>query len=144
VSGSGTRELIAAADAPHDWSLDLADGEDLPGEGPYPTLIVEESHVLEPERIVWQQVVVTALRTNSDVEERFVVGRAVAVFPPAAEGEPPREVEIGDRVVVPAALMDGGPDLSACAACGAPLHAGFTLIDDLAYCPGCVLADTEE
>lgn len=170
------RDQIADPNAPYDLSLDLDDGDELLADAPYPQLTVEDVYTAEPDRIVWQQLTVTATDEMTKRSQRFVIGRTVAVFDgksacpkcggtavrPRVPGldcseplqicakcstflqrEPDREVEIGERIVLPAAVVEDEVDTSHCTRCTAPIFDGaFKMVDDQVLCRGCA-ADEE-
>jgi len=135
------QDRIASLDAPHDYSLELKPGDVMRADAPDPEIEVVDANVMHPKAIAWQQLTVRATDQLSGRVERFVVGRVVAVFD-GDDGE--TEIEIGERTVIPAALLDHPTaDLTTCAACGAPIidQREAVVYRDAAYHAGCFEVD---
>ena len=132
-------DLVASPDAPYDFPLGGVDeGTVLAGQDEYPDLEVQSVEEVPVDRIVWQLLRVTTIEPEPDPGERLFVGRLVAVL------QNGQEVEIGERSVMPAELIETGVDTSRCEACfGAIRDNRYEIIDGHAYHNECVEPDDE-
>ena len=105
-------ELVEAQDSPYAFALGLEPGVKLQGTGHYPDLDVISVKEEPVKEIRWQLLKVKAEHPGQEGEEYLMVGRLVAVL------ENDNEVEVGERVVLPADMVETGIDMTTCASCG--------------------------
>lgn len=113
-------ELLGNQAAPHEFTLDTADGERIEAEAPYPNVDVVSAEVKPVKRLVYQTIVVSASKDDLPAEQ-VVIGRLVA------ELEGGSEIEI-QRDALP--LNAGEVDTSKCVACGGRILPGEAVIDE--------------
>ena len=125
--------LVEAQDAPYAFSLGLEPGTTLRGEGHYPDLAIQSVTEKPVKEIRWQLLRVKAEHPNQDGEEFLMVGRLVAVLGNGSE------VEVGERTVLLADMVETGIDMTTCASCGRKnLQPDSMAVHEAkAYCPMC-------
>lgn len=126
-------ELVESHDAPYDFRLGLETGVILQGTGHYPDLEVQSVIEQPVKEIRWQLLRAKAEHPQQEGKENLIIGRLVAVL------ENGNEVEVGDRTVLPAEMVETGIDMTTCASCGRKNLQPNTMKvhEDSAYCPVC-------
>lgn len=126
-------EMVGSHEAPYAFSLGLEPGSVLQGTGHYPDLELQSVIEQPVKEIKWQLIRAKAEHPKQDGEELLIIGRLVAVL------ENGSEVEVGDRTVLPADLVETGIDMTTCASCGRKNLEPNTMNvhEDAAYCPMC-------
>lgn len=125
--------LVEDHGAPYDFQLGLESGVTLQGSGHFPDLEIQSVVEQPVKEIKWQMLRAKAVHPNQDGEENLIIGRLIAVL------ENGSEVEVGDRTVLQAEMVETGVDMTTCASCRRQnlQPEGMVVHEGQAYCPMC-------